>query len=220
MIHRNTAMKAAQDALGDNYPVVRTLVGEEAFAACAAGYAEAYPPDDPRLCIYGETFSAFLSGYGPFRQLPWLADIACLEWLRVEVLFASDAPTFDLASIPGQISVDTRLRLHPAVRMFYSDAPVVSLWLAHQPWATTDAIERVDWQPEIALLTRPADRFILRASDPGTAAFLSACARGEPLSEAARAADEAGADVARVFAALLAAGAFLCNRNGKLHESI
>ena len=209
VVHRNTARKAAQDALADNYPVVRALVGEEAFAACAVGYAEANPPCDPRLCIYGEQFDAFLSGYVPFRELPWLAGMARLEWLRVEALFAADALPLDPSSATLQVSVDTRLRLHPAVRMLACDAPVVSLWLAHQPWATSDAIEQVEWRPEIALVTRPADRVIVRVADPGTAAFLSACARGEPLGEAARAADEAGADVAQVFVSLIAAGAFL-----------
>jgi hypothetical protein len=208
-VHRNTAMKAAQDALADNYPVVRALVGEEAFAACAAGYSEANPPGDPRLCLYGELFDAFLSGYVPFRELPWLAGMARLEWLRVEALFAADARFLDLSSATDPISVDTRLRLHPAVRILAQDAPVASLWLAHQPWAASDAIERVEWRPETALVTRPADRVIVGVVDPGAAAFLSACARGELLGEAARLADDAGGDVARVFAALLAAGAFL-----------
>src|SRR5260370_36278374 len=79
-VHRNTAMKAAQDALVDNYPVVRALVGDEAFAACAAGYAEANPPCDPRLCIYGRQLDAFLSGYVPFGNLSWLAGMARLAW--------------------------------------------------------------------------------------------------------------------------------------------
>src|SRR5260370_26710740 len=82
-VQRTTAMKAAEDALADNYPVVRALVGEEAFAACAAGYAEANPPCDPRLCIYGRQFDAFLSGYVPFGSLPWLAGMARLESLRI-----------------------------------------------------------------------------------------------------------------------------------------
>jgi Putative DNA-binding domain len=219
-VHRNTAMKAAQDALADNYPVVRALVGEEAFAACAAGYADANPPSDPRLCMYGEQFDAFLSGYVPFVELPWLAGVARLEWLRVEALFAADALPLDPSSATGQISVDARLRLHPAVRMLAYDAPVASLWLAHQPSATSDAIQQVEWRPEIALVTRPAVRVIVRVADPGTAAFLSACARGEPLGDAARAADEAGGNVAEVFAALIAAGAFLSNQIGELHESV
>jgi len=207
-VHRNTTMKAAQDALADNYPVVRALVAEEAFVACAACYAEAYPPCDPRLCLYGEQFNAFLSGYVPFLELPWLVGMAYLEWLRVEALFAADAGPLDLSSTMGSISIDTPLRLHPAVRMLVCDAPVASLWLAHQPWAAANAIERVEWRPEIALITRPADRVIVRVIHPGTAAFLSACARGAPLGEAARATDAAGGDVAEVFAALIAAGAF------------
>jgi hypothetical protein len=219
-VHRNTAMKAAQDALTDNYPVVRALVGEEAFAACAAGYTEASPPSDPRLCLYGEYFDAFLSDYLPYNELPWLAGVARLEWLRIEALFAADALPLDPSSITGQISVDTRLRLHPAVRTLTSDVPVASLWLALQPSAAPDAIQQVEWQPEIALVTRPADRVIVRVVDSGAAAFLSACARGEPLVEAARAADEMGGDVAEVFAELIAAGVFLTNQIGDLRGSI
>lgn len=219
-IHSNTAMKAAQDALTDSYPVIRALVGELAFAACAAGYAEADPPTDPRLCLYGAKFDAFLSGYRPFVELSWLPGVARLEWLRIEALFAADAPALDPSAAAGEISVDTRLKLHPAVRMLASDAPVASLWLAHQPSAGDGAIERVDWRPETALVTRPADRVIVRAADPGTVAFLSACARGEPLGEAARAADEATGNVAEVFAGLIGAGAFLSHRIGELHESL
>jgi hypothetical protein len=121
----------------------------------------------------------------------------------------------------GQISVDSRLTLHPAVRIHTSsDAPVASLWLAHQPSAPPEAIEQVKWRPEIALVTRPADRVIVRVIDPGAAAFLSACVRGEPLVEAARLAHEAGVDVAEVFAELIAAGAFLANQIGELDASI
>jgi Putative DNA-binding domain len=215
-VHRNTAIKAAQDALTDNYPVVRALVGQEAFAACAAGYAEANPPSDPRLCLYGEHFDAFLSDYLPYIELPWLAGVARLEWLRIEALFAADALPLDPSSITGQIGVDTRLELHPAVRTHTSDVPVASLWLAHQPSAAPDAIQQVEWRPEIALVTRPAGAVMVRVADPGTSAFLSACARGEPLLEAAVAADEAGGDVAQVFAGLIAAGAFLANQIGDL----
>jgi hypothetical protein len=104
--------------------------------------------------------------------------------------------------------------------MLAYDAPVASLWLSHQPSATSGAIQQVEWRPEIALVTRPVDGVIVRVADPGTAAFLSACARGEPLDEAARAADEAGGDVAEVFAALIAAGVFLSNLIGELRESV
>jgi Putative DNA-binding domain len=219
-VHRNTAMKAAQDALTDNFPVVRALVGEEPFAACAARYAEANPPSDPRLCLYGAKFDAFLSGHQPFLDLPWLAGVARLEWLRIEALFAADAPLLDPSCSTGGIGIETRLELHPAVRMLASDAPVASLWLAHEPSADPDEIERVEWRPEIALVTRPADRVNIRVADPGAAAFLSACARGEPLGEAARAANAASGDVAKVFAGLIDAGAFLSHQIGELHDPL
>jgi hypothetical protein len=93
--------------------------------------------------------------------------------------------------------------------MLAYDAPVASLWLAHQPSATSGAIQQVEWRPEIALVTRPADRVIVRVIQPATAAFLQTCAQGAPLGEAARAAHALGGDVARIFAALIVAGAFV-----------
>ena len=211
-VHRNTAMPAAQDALAANFPVVRALVGEEAFAACAAGYTEANPPGDPRLCLYGKRFDAFLSSYIPFAELPWLVGIARLERLHVEALFAADALPFDPSSAAGALTVDSRLSLHPAVRMLAFDAPVASLWLAHQPSAAADAIRQVEWRPEIALVTRPLTTVIVSVVDPAVAAFLSACLRGESLGDAARATAERDGNVAESFAALIGAGAFIPDR--------
>ena len=56
VIHRNTAAKAAQDAVAANFPVVRALVGEEAFTGCAAAFVDAAPPATPRLCVYGDGY--------------------------------------------------------------------------------------------------------------------------------------------------------------------
>jgi hypothetical protein len=100
------------------------------------------------------------------------------------------------------------------------DAPVASVWLAHQPSAGSDAIQRVQWRPEIALVTRPVDKVMVGVANRGTEAFLSACMRGEPLGEAARAADEVGADIAEVFSGLIGAGAFLSHEFGEFRESL
>jgi hypothetical protein len=101
--------------------------------------------------------------------------------------------------------------------MLASDAPIASLWLAHQPSATADAIRQVEWRPEIALVTRPFTTVIVSVVDPVTAAFLAACLRGEPLGDAACAAAEPGGNVAEILAVLIAAGAFVSSPIGELH---
>lgn len=202
-VHRNTAVKAAQDALAANYPVVEAIVGAEAFAACAHAFVERHPPTDPRLCLYGEGFPAFLGGWRHFSELDYLPAIGALERLFVEALFASDAEPLDAAALAADLDPDAPLALHPATRIAAFDCPAASLWQAHQADAP-QMLETIKWKPEIVLVTRPRLRVDVRAIDPATHAFLTA----PTLGEAAVAAAARGGDVAAIFAALLTLGAF------------
>jgi hypothetical protein len=205
-IHRNTSAKAAQDALLANYPVVGALVGEDAFRACAAAFAQACPPLEPRLCLYGAGLNRFLLAWAPFLDLPWLADVASLERLVTEALFAADAPALDGAALAERLDPSRTLVLHPAVRFAAFRAPAAEIWLAHQEEAPADALEKVEWRSGAALVTRPEDAVRVTPVDAPTLAFLEAAAAGLPVAEVARSA--AGADIAVLFSRLITAGAF------------
>lgn len=202
-IHRNTSARAAQEALADNYPVVRTLVGEDAFSACAAHYADTHPPRDPRLCFYGEGFDRFLGAYVPFRTLGYLPDIAKLERLCTEALFAADATPFD----GSVLDLDQRLSLHPATRIAHFASPAAKIWQGHQPGFDPDALSAIEWEGCTALVTRPG-LLIVTAIDPPTAIFFEHCKEGATLGEAAAAVIDARGDISAIFAALILCGAF------------
>jgi hypothetical protein len=203
-IHRNTASKAAQDALADNYPVVRAMVGDEAFAAVAGDYVADHAPREPRLCLYGAGFATFLDDYPPFADHRYLADVARVERLVIEALFAADAPPRDANSF-AVIDLDAPLALHPAVRCAHLDTPAVSFWLAHQDDAAADAIDSVVWQPESCLVTRPGNQIAVANEPPAAIAFIEGCANGLPLGEVAAA---AGDQVSSIFARAISAGCF------------
>lgn len=203
-IHRNTASKAAQTAVADNFPVVRAMVGDEAFMAVARDFVEWAPPAEPRLCLYGAGFAAFLDDYPPFADHRYLADVAQVERLVVEALFAADAMPRDPASF-AVIDLDAPLRLHPAVRFAAFDSPAASLWLAHQDGAAEDALENVVWQPECVLVTRPGRQIAVAVETPAAIAFIEGCANDLPLSQAAGAAGDTMADV---FGRTISAGCF------------
>jgi Putative DNA-binding domain len=202
-IHRNTSARAVIDALGDNYPVVRQLVGEDAFAACAAQFVEAFPATDPRLCFYGERFGNFLASYSAFSELPYLPDIAALERLCTEALFAADAAFFDGRAF----DLESPLPLHPATRFARFESPAVAIWQAHQPGADTDAVGALQWEGCAALVTR-TDVIAVAVLDKPSAVFVEKCNENRPLGEAAGAALEAGGDLSAIFAALILNGAF------------
>lgn len=204
-VHRNTSSKAAQDALAANYPHVRALMGEAAFAACAAAHAAAAPPREARLNAFGAGFPGFLADYGPAAELPYLADVAALERLCTEALFSADAPALE----GGQAPLDpvAVLRLHPATRFAAFATPAVAIWLAHDA-GDDDALAALDWRPQAALVTRPRAAVRVTPLAPGGVPFLEACAEGAPLAAAAAAAVAAGADLASLFSNLIQAGAF------------
>jgi hypothetical protein len=213
LVHRNTAAKAAQDALAANYPVVRALFGEEAFWACAVAYVATWPPRDARLNAYGEGFAAFLGAYPPARETPYASDVAALERLATEALFAADATALDGAALGAGLHPETGLNLHPATRFAVFPTPAVSIWLAHHE-GDDARLEALDWRSEVALVTRPRGRVEVTSLPAGGFAFLEACANGTALAVAAAKAAEAGAELAPLFQTLITAGAFAAGQDG------
>ena len=207
-VHRNTAARAAQDALAANYPVTQALVGVSAFAACAAQFAASHPPRDPRLCLYGMGFAQFVESYAPFAPLAYLKDLAALERLCTEALFATDATALNGGAIAGGIGPHTRLVLHPATRYAAFSSPAASIWLAHQGDDVDDTLQAITWREEIALVTRPTTSIQVTPMHRSALAFLTRCAGGQTITESALAAIQLGADLTKMFAALIAAGAF------------
>ncbi|MGY2732731.1 HvfC/BufC family peptide modification chaperone [Sphingomonas sp. UYP23] len=204
-IHRNTATKAARDALFANYPVTAAIVGEDAFAACAAAYVAVAPPREARLCLYGDAFGHFVDAWTPFAEAPYLGAVAGLERLVTEALFAADRAPLDPQDLSRGIDPEAVLRWHPATRTATAPMPLGSLWLAHQPDAGPDALAEIVWVEETVLVTRPGDAVEIRVIDGPTRAFLA----GPTLAQAAANASAKGGDVASIFAALLSAGAFV-----------
>jgi len=207
-VHRNTSAKAAHDALAANFPVVRALVGDDSFAGCACAFIESHPPRDPRLCFYGEGLAAFIAEYAPFSQAPYLGDVAAIERRITETLFAPDAEPLDQAEFLDALDLDAPLILHPAVRFVAVASPAASIWLAHQPGAPSDALERLAWREEAALISRPGWSVQVAVIDRCALAFLTACQRGEGLGEAALAVTALDGVVSTVVASLISAGAF------------
>ena len=211
-VHRNTSIKAALDALAANYPVVLALVGEHTFAPCASDFVEAFAPAEPRLCLYGARFGTFLATYPPFAAAPYLSDVAALERIVTEALFAADAPIFD----GSDLALDRPLAVHPATRFASFASPASAIWAAHQPDAEPDALERVVWVPCNVIVTRPDSGILVSALDAQTVAFIERCFAGASLGEAAAAVAEGGGELSSIYATLLTIGAF---RAPELKES-
>lgn len=188
-VYRNNVSVGLVDALADTYPVVQALVGEDFFRAMAGLFVRNHPPQSPVLAWYGAGFAEFIETFPPAASLPYLADVARLEWLRVAVWHAADAVPAPIEHIANLLAdaaslPHTRFTLHPALRVLHSVHPVVSLWAAHQGDAA--ALAAIDMaQEEAALLLRPALEVEILRIEPGAAAFIHRLQAGDTLGVAA-----------------------------------
>lgn len=209
-VYRNTVIHGAVEALAANYPVVRRLIGEELFEAAAADFATAFPPRSPALALYGEAFPEWLTRQPWAGELPYLGDVAQVERLHVECLFARDAEPLsgEHAKILCRRS-DARVRLHPSLRFAWLRTPAMTIWLAHQ--RPIDGEIEPEWKAEGALFARPTP-FVVHAPRIGPAAhrILFGLRLGESVAVALGAASKLypNEDSTAVFAALVNLGAF------------
>ncbi|MCU1738881.1 MULTISPECIES: HvfC/BufC N-terminal domain-containing protein [Pseudomonas] len=183
-VYRNNVQSSLINALADSYPVVKALVGEDFFRAMASLYVQHFPPISPILNDYGQDFGSFIQGFSPAASVPYLADMARLERLRINAYHAADATPLS----PEQIGVylaapetlnTLQVHLHPSVAVLNSSHAVVSLWEAHQG---EGQLEQVDpTQAEAALVLRLHWQVEVFRIDIGTLVFIQSLQNDCPL---------------------------------------
>lgn len=138
--YRDNATAVVTRALRVAYPTVDALVGDEAFAVLARAYARQHPPVCADLARYGEEFARAWAGSPGLDTLPYLADVARLDWAVHVIEAAADpaAQVIDLERLAQDDPLRLGLRFADGVACIESDWPVVSIWQAHHT-------ERASW---------------------------------------------------------------------------
>ncbi len=186
-VYRNNRMSALVDALAATYPAVQRLVGETFFRGAARVYVQHEPPTSPILHRYGAGFGDFLDRFPPADAVPYLGDVARLEWSRLRSHHAPDAkplPIQALASIPAQATPMVRLDLHPSLELHRSRWPVGSLRAALS--GPRNDVEVDMTQSEDLAVLRPALEVQVRVLPDGGYAFVRALGEGATIERAAR----------------------------------
>jgi hypothetical protein len=172
--------------LATAFPVTQRIVGERFFTQLATRFVIAAPPRIPQLSLYGDGFADFIAGDDVARRLPYLPDVARLEWARGEAYFAADASPLDMAQLAALSPDDMdhiTLRLHPATRLISSAFPIYRIWEVNQPTVTD--VPAVDMSlSQHALVTRRGHHVVTREISKPDAYFLAAVAKGQTLSRA------------------------------------
>ena len=196
-LYRGNLLAAWQKALGGAFPVVRAIVGEEFFDALARVYGHAHPATGGDLNQFGIRFAAFVADFEHTQSLPYLSDVASLEWAAHRAHYAADPEPLSrarIASLQPQELLTSRFAVHDACAWLSSAYPIATIWFAHQSDTTCSLPESLH-RSEIALVVRPQWRVEVVASSVGEIAALDVLRSGEPLE----AAIEAALDVDATF---------------------
>jgi hypothetical protein len=187
--YRNNVGSAFRKTLRAVYPVVERLVGARFFDGAVNRYMREHPSASGDLNQFGEYLADFLETWPAAQALPYLADVARLEWLFEESFHAADAARLNPADL-GAVAPDRQplltFALHPACRLLVSAYPIHRIWQANQPGAPDDATVDLAEGGVFLLLRRDGHEVIMETLDHGAFCMLSLLAAGRNLEEAVR----------------------------------
>jgi hypothetical protein len=198
-IYRRTIDANYRNALGATYPVVQRLVGPGFFHAAVDAFARMRPSRSGDLNEYGDAFGDFLAEYAPAAGLPYLADVARVEWAIDEANRAPDSTAAPdvalaaLAAVPAEQLPALRLRVVASCRLIASGYPVLRIWQVNQADFRGDLRVALDAGPDHLRIRREPPGVALERIMHGEFAWLSALQRQAPLAAAIERAQQADA---------------------------
>jgi len=134
-VYQDSITGSRQKTMQSIYPVVAKLVGDDFFIAMIQPYIEKTRSFSPDLTEYGETFREFIADFKPADSLPYLADIAQLEWALHRLFHAKDSSTLDLKKLTARFNEngeDLIFLLGDRSTLISSSYPLREIWENNQ----------------------------------------------------------------------------------------
>lgn len=212
-IYRNNHVQNLVAALGAVYPVIRRLVGDAFFRQAAKACIGVHRSRSGDLHDFGGEFPVFLRAYQPAAPLPYLPDVAALEWAVHRAYHEAELPALALArlaEVPPAAQPGLRLVLQPSARFVCSPYPVLQIWQANQPGEDDASTISLDGDGVHLLVVQRALEIEFVLLDAVEYGWLAALAEGMGLGQAsARAFDlDPAFDLASALARHIGRGLF------------
>ncbi|MGV6810510.1 MAG: HvfC/BufC N-terminal domain-containing protein [bacterium] len=134
-IYRGSVHGILTQALEATYPVCRALVGDTFFSKMCSVFIDQSPPTSPYFHEYGDNLADFLQQFPPAQRLPYLSDMARLEWLRHSAWQQKNQTASDftqLATLSAEEQLACRFQLPQSAQRLSSAYAIHALWQAHQ----------------------------------------------------------------------------------------
>ncbi|MGH8332315.1 MAG: HvfC/BufC family peptide modification chaperone [Pseudomonas sp.] len=210
-VYRNTFTQTLIRALRLSYPAVDRLVGAAFFDAAAGEFVVQQPPRSSFLDDFGGDFAAFLKQFAPAASVPYLADVARLEWAVSRALHAPDAEPLAVASL-GSVDAANYAQIcfapHPSLGLIHTLFPADAIWCAvlEDNDAALAAID-LSSDPAWLIVQRGPSAVDIARLDEALWHFVNALCGGCPLGAALG--EHAGINASAALADLFKHGRFV-----------
>ena len=173
------------EALENDYSALARVVGPGPFGSLIQRYVAAHPPRSFDLRYAGDRLATFLEQDPLTGDLPFLPDLARLEWLLAEAFVAKDPEPLqwgDLQAMDPETVSELPLVLNPGTVVIRSRWPLVDIWRLKDKDNKEISLD-VEGHPSTVLVFRNKLQTRCRKLDETEARFLEAAARGASLAE-------------------------------------
>lgn len=113
----------------------RKVGGRAILGTAAKVCLREHPSRNGDIHAFGERFPDFIEHFEPASALPYLADVARLEWLAHRAFHAADCDALELgrlAELSETQLAELHVKLHPSLHLMQSNLPVNRIWQANQ----------------------------------------------------------------------------------------
>lgn len=187
-IYRNNIFSSLTRALLDTYPIIVELTGEDFSRQLMWDFILENPPQEACLSRYGGELAPFIESFSTAKNLPYLADIARLEWAMNESYYAPDDRSLvfsDLQNVPMAALADITLPLRSSSCLLKSNWPLSAI---HDFCLKEDRDESetlyIDQDDCRVMIYRPGLTVKIILLEDSEYLFLLSLKTGNPLGEA------------------------------------
>jgi len=119
-VYQNNYIMTLTDVVFGVFPVVSAFVGEDFTRTAVKHFVDDNPPEQACLSEYGLAFPAFLKTYEHASDVPYIGDMASLEWAMYELQHTEEVSPLGAGDTPA---------ISKNVRFIKSEYPLLSLWM-------------------------------------------------------------------------------------------
>ena len=144
-VYRNNFYFSYSQILTRVYPKTKHLVGEGFFNYLCHHFIRKVPYKNGDIRNFGCNFAVFIKEFGECQDVPFLADVARLEWklsMAYRIGWKPNSATASLISVSEGDFAHLRVKSAPSCFLIHSAYPLFSIWELDDPTQTPEVLAK------------------------------------------------------------------------------